>query len=141
MTTELKDIVKEIDSLIRKEMWYDFHVFSYDGEKLIIAGSIDLIYYHTLEVIFEDVFFVSGYFNTWHTDTSKAVFMLPENKIEMNIQYEIEVGYNLFIFKTEDYKNDIVIAAQKVYYNTDTVFYYDRQDLKPNERIAHFVKK
>jgi len=141
MKIEIRDFAKEIDSIIRQQKWFDFHVLNYNRAKLTIAGGIDLTYYHTLEVIFEDVFFVSGFFNGWHSDTSSTVFTLPENEIELNKQYEIEKGYQLFVFETEDYRNKVIIAAKKLSFNTDTVFYYDRQGLKENERIADFVNK
>ena len=132
---------KKIDEVIRKEKWFDFHVLEFDGYRLTVGGSIDLTYYHKLEVIFEDIFFVSGFFRGWHSDTEKIVFQIPENEIELNGKYEIEKDYQLFTFKTEDFKNDIIIASNNISYNTDTVFYYNRPDLKPNERIADFVKK
>ena len=94
-------------------MWFDFQIIEYDGYKLTIAGSIDLIYYHTLEVVFQDVFFVSGFFEGWRSDTSKPVFILPENESEMNQKFEIEQGYQLFIFITEDYKM-MLLKLQKI---------------------------
>lgn len=134
------DMTRKIDALIRKETWFDFHVLSYDGYKLTVGGSIDLTYYHTLELIFEDVFFVSGFFNGWRSDTGQAVFQIPDNEIELNNKFEIEEDYQLFVFRSEDYQNDIYIAANTISFNTDTVFYYERQNLKSNERIADFVK-
>ena len=140
----LKEIVNQIDALIRqKRLWFDFHVLSYDGRKLIIAGSEDLTYYHQLEVIFEDVFFFSGYFDEWHSDTSQPVFILPnlETELKLNLEYEIVAGNHLFIFKTEDHNNDVIISARKVSFNTDNVLYYFREDLKENQRLADFVKR
>lgn len=140
MIDNIKPLVDKIDQLIRTHLWFDFHVFKYDGKNLIIAGSIDLGHYHTLEIVFEGVFFVQGFFTGWHSDTSKAVFTLPNDEALLSKQFEIEQGYSVFIFKTEDYQNDIIIAAEKLSFNTDTVFYYEREDLKGNERIADFVK-
>ena len=62
MTTEIKNLATKIDSIIRQHKWFDFHVLNYDGFKLTIAGGIDLTYSHILEIIFEDIFFVSGFF-------------------------------------------------------------------------------
>ena len=137
------DIVKEIDQRIREHDWFDFHVTSYDGRFLEVVGSIDLSYYHQLEIIFEEVFFASIFFEEWHSDTKKPVIELPDSDFnkELNERLEIEQGYQIFIIRTEDYKNDIYIAAKKISYNTDTVYYYDKPDLKENERLAEFVKK
>lgn len=57
----------------------------------------------------------------------------------MNFQLEIEEGYDLFVFKVEDSKNDVVIAAESVSYNTDTVLYYYREDLQPGMRLADSI--
>ncbi len=137
----IKQLVNEIDQIIRKNQWFDFHVIKYDGYRLIIGGSIDLTYYHKLEIIFEDVFFASTFFNEWHTDTNKPVLEIPNDKLnkELNLRFEIEQGYQVFIIHTEDYKNNIYIAAKTLIYNTDTVYYYKRNELKENERIADFV--
>ena len=141
MTNDIKAKVAEVDSIIRKQSWFDFHVLSYNESKLVVAGGIDLSYYHTLEIIFENVFFVSGIFKEWRSDTSAPVFMLPENEMELNKQFEIEQGYQLFIIRTDDHHNNFIVAAEKLSFNTDTVFYYNRSDLKENERIVGFVKK
>lgn len=132
---------KKIDEIVRKEKWFDFHVLSYDGNQLIIGGGIDLTYYHQLELIFEGVFFASAYFKGWHSNTDQIVFQIPTNEVQLNFKYQIEENYQLFEFKIEDGENDILIAANSVSFNTDTVFYYDRPDLQANERIAPFVKK
>jgi hypothetical protein len=141
MTEEIKNIVLRIDNEIRQHEWFDFHILNFDGFKLTVAGSVDLTYYHMLEIIFEDIFFVSGFFQGWHSDTEQRTFLLPDNEREMNEKYEIEQGYQLFIFRTEDYTNNVIIAAKNITFNTDTVYYYERADLKENERIADFVKK
>jgi len=138
---EIKNIVLEINNEIQQQDWFDFHILSFDGFTLKVAGGTDLAYYHKLEVIFEDIFFVSGFFKNWRSNTKERTFILPLNEEEMNRKYEIELGYQLFIFRTEDYENDVLIAAKKIRYNTDTVYYYERTDLKENERLADFVIK
>ena len=140
MTEDIQYIVSEIDKEIRLHKWFDFHILKYESKMLSIAGSIDLLYYHTLEIVFEDIFFVSGFFQGWHTDTSKTAFRLESNQVIYK-QYEIEQGYRLFIFNAEDYQNEIIISAKSISFNTDTVYYYERPNLKDNERVAEFVKK
>ncbi|MCB2407290.1 hypothetical protein [Hymenobacter lucidus] len=114
-------------------------MLSYNGSELIIAGSEDLTYSHKLEIIFSNVFLVSAFFQGWHSDVKAPVFYLPDNVRELNLQHEIEQGYMLFAFRTEDYRNDVLVAAKSVSYNTDTVYYYERPELQANERIADFV--
>ncbi|AWA31042.1 hypothetical protein HYN48_13645 [Flavobacterium magnum] len=139
MKNHLELTVEKIDSLIRDNLFFDFHVFSYDTKKLILAGSENLTYYHTLEIIFEDVFFVSGIFAQLKTDNKSTVFSIPEDQHLLNLTYEIEQGYHLFTLKAEDFKSNFIIAAKSISFNTDTVYYYNRKDLKPNERIAYFI--
>ncbi len=143
MEHPLQQIVQQINGIIQAQEWFDFHVVEYDAKHLIIGGGQDLSYSHNLEVIFEDVFFYSGVINEWHTDTSKPALEMPDGEkvVQLNKRFEIQQGYQLFIIRTEDLQSDIHIAAKKLSYNTDTVFYYLRPDLKENERIADFVKK
>src|SRR5882724_11984100 len=118
-------IVVEIDGVIRQNLWFDFYILKYDGNNLTLAGSTDLTYYHTLEIIFEEVFFVSS-FQGWRSDTNKVVIEIPSEELarELNLKYEIKQGYQVFIIHPEDYKNDIFIAAKRIAYRTDTVTYY-----------------
>lgn len=53
----------------------------------------------------------------------------------------VEEGYQMFIIRTEDFKNDIYVAAKAIDFNTDTVYYYQREDLKENERLADFLSE
>jgi hypothetical protein len=111
-------VVNEIDALIRKNLWFDFTVLSYVGNNLIIAGGLTIHYpsSHSLEILFEDVFYYSGFFREWHSDTKRPVLVLAENAYELNLKHEIEQGYTLFSFVTEDYNNNILIAARAISY-------------------------
>jgi hypothetical protein len=135
------ETVQKIDSIIRSNLWFDFHVVKYDGQ-LILGGSTDLTYYHKLEIIFEEVFFFSGFFQDWKSNTKEEVIKLPDEnlRIKLNQKFEIELGYQIFVMVTEDYENDIYIAAKKISFNTDTVYYYYRENLLENERLADFIK-
>lgn len=140
MIKTIRDRVLEIDKEIRRHEWFDFYVIGFDGIRLTIAGGTDLTYYHNLEIIFENVFFVSCYFQEWHSNTSQQIFMLNNDKKwyeKLGLEHECQV----FVFKTEDDLSDMIIAAKNVTFNTDTVYYYDRAGLKKNERIAGFVKR
>jgi hypothetical protein len=138
--TEQDELVCRIDDIIKRQLWFDFHVLSFDGKRLIVAGGADLTYYHSLEVIFKQVFFVSGLFQEWRSDTSSKVFFIPDNKVELNLRYGIEAGYELFAFKLEGHREYFLVAAKALSFNTDTVYYYKRENLQPNERIASNLK-
>ncbi len=117
-TQKNQETALKIDNLIRQQGWYDFQVYHYDGANLTIGGDIDLTYHHSIEIRFEEVFFVSGFFGTWCSNTDEMVFEMAngEKLKELNIKYEIEQYNHLFIFTTEDYKNDVIIAAHNVSY-------------------------
>ena len=143
MTNEMRKAVEEIDAVIRQNAWFDFQVSSYDGSNLVISGSTDFTYYHELEVTFHNVFFASGYFRDWKSDTTQSVFRMPEQEEahQMNFQLEIEEGYELFIFEVEDSKNDVIVVVRSISYSMDTVLYYYREKLEPGMRLADFVIK
>ncbi|SIT29165.1 hypothetical protein SAMN05421788_108234 [Filimonas lacunae] len=130
LTDSLRQTVEEIDTIIRKELWFDFEVWSYDRNKLIIAGGKDLMYSHQLEIIFENVFYYSGVFAEWKSNTQHPAFIIPSNEPELNLKHEIIQGYQLFSFVTEDFKNNIIIAAESVSYNLKNTLHY----LIENER-------
>lgn len=143
MTDETRKAVEKIDAVIRQNAWFDFEVSSYDGGNLVVNGSTDSSYYHELEVTFHNVFFASGYFRGWKSDTTCPVFRTPEQEeaYYMNFQLEIEQGYDLFIFKVEGSKNNVIVASESVSYNTDTVLHYYREKLEPGMRLASYVVK
>ena len=89
------------------------------------------------------MFFASVYFQNWKSDTRQPVFVIPEQaeEYQMNFQLEIEVGFDLFIFIVEDSKTNVIIAAERISFNTDTVLYYYREDLQPGMRLAQSVTK
>ncbi len=121
------EVVNRIDNIIRSNEWFEFHILSYDGRTLRIGGGIDLTYYHSLEILFTDVFFVQGFFETWHSNTKGQVLILPDDVLnrELNLKFEIEKGYQIFVFKTDDYENDVYVAAKHISFNEDIVKYYE----------------
>lgn len=143
MTDETRKTVEKIDAAIRQNAWFDLDVAAYDGRNLVIRGSTDFSYYHELEIHFHGVFFASIYFRDWKSDTTQPVFTIPEQPkaYQLNYQLEIEQGYDLFIFKIENSKNEVIIAAESISYITDTVLYYYREDLPPGMKLADFVVK
>ena len=125
----MRETVNKIYSIIRSNKWFDFHILAYDGRSIKIGGGIDLSYYHSLEIFFTDIFFVHGFFETWHSDTKEQVFVMPDSKSdrELNLKYEIEQGYQIFIFRTEGYENDVYIAAKQISFKENVVKYYEEK--------------
>ncbi|WP_282628373.1 hypothetical protein [Empedobacter sedimenti] len=119
----LIDQINEINAFISQHSWMDFEVKSYDGYQLSIAGSTDLMYYHLIEICFEDVFWFSGFMNGWRTDTSKITLKLSDD----DQKFEIEEDYHLFEFECEDYENNVFVAAKNVHFNTEIKKLYDSE--------------
>lgn len=135
--------INAINAIVKKQSWYDFEVQDLKGNNLTVIGSLDFSNNHTLEITFTDVFHMS--LNTsWSSDTSEKVLLLAEGEEarKINLKFRIEQGNFLFRFIPEDFGEDtgFYIAAKDLSFNTDTVYYYKKDDLKAGERIADWVK-
>ncbi|AZZ92837.1 hypothetical protein EUZ85_19745 [Hahella sp. KA22] len=112
--TLLKRKVDAVNNAMAHSAWFDFEVFSFNANELIILGSDPHI-----TAVFSLV------------EESKALKVLQEKKVN---------GYfEVFEFSTDDGAS-IIIAALDIVVNMDTVYYYLRENLKENERIADWVK-
>lgn len=138
---ELKETVEQINRILSNESWLDMEVLEMKGGSLVIIGSTDFTYGHSLEIKFAEVFHMSV--NTeWKTDTSKPVLYLVDNgeSVEINQKYQIEQGNILFKILSEDIETPFYISAKNISFNTDSVLYYKKDNLKSNERIADWVQ-
>ncbi|AOR63393.1 hypothetical protein [Pectobacterium wasabiae] len=126
---EEQDLVSAIKEHDWKQSWLDFSVFLYDRERLIIVGSEDLSYYHTLEIIIELPSFVQGILD-WPCDVNHNFIKISKNHLEDEFIIEF-YSDDEFTFKA---------IGKYISINFDTVFYYKREDLKPGERLAYFIK-
>lgn len=117
-------VLDNINTQISRHAWFDLHLQRFDGKHLIIAGGPSL-YNNELEVVLTDIFFASTFFHGWSCDTSRPVIEMPAAELNraLNIKFEIEMGYQIFIFRTEDYNNDIYIAAKGIAHNPDPTFF------------------
>ncbi len=114
----VKLVVDAINSLIQKELWYDFNVKQYLDGQLVIEGGLSLNY-PDIEILFEGIFFTSLPFE-WKTDTNKTVLEIVEGKQEklINEKYKVEFQHFIFKFTPEDYPNEFgcLIAAKEISY-------------------------
>ena len=116
---KVKITIEEINNFIREKMWLDFEVRNFDKYKLTLTGSIDISTVHDIEIIFEDVSFVSMPFE-WKTDTSKTVlvFVEGEEATAINRRFQVEKGYHIFKFIPEDFPEDFgcYLGAKSITY-------------------------
>jgi hypothetical protein len=132
--------IKEINDFLKKEMWFDFELLDYSKNCLTVVGSTDFSYFHNIEISFKDVFYISCNVE-WRSDTSENIIEIEQGDEarKINVANKIEQGYTLFKFIPEDNDSFFYISAKEVEYNTDCVFYYKKDNLKDNERIASWV--
>jgi len=119
----LQEKVKEINAIVRKDLWMDMDFSSWSGGELTIIGGIDLSISYTMELVFKDVYWASIR-QSWNTDTKSDVFFLVEGEEAkvLNGRFSIEIGYFLFKIITEHYAEPIYIAAKDIEYSTGKVY-------------------
>lgn len=131
---EEQDIVSLIKMHGGNGCWLDFSVYLYDKGRLIIVGSTDLSYYHQLEVIVENPSYVSGEM-TWSADV-QSNFIQANNGLNMAEKSSIK----RLDFYSDNNELAFSVVADKFSVNFDTVFYYHRDPLGENQRLAHWLK-
>lgn len=118
----------------------DFYIIHYDSSsKLTLAGSFDFSYYHDIEITFDDVSFISCPGSVFKVDT----FRLATQE-ESKLLYEISHGYNehtAICLEDNMFKTKFFITANDLNYSLAKVYYYQRENLQPNERIADWARK
>jgi hypothetical protein len=120
MSNSISNSMKsDLDRLNEVQYW-DFQVARSENGTLLILGSNDFTYSHHVEIEFEGV--------TSHNlpdRFSHAEFLLGSH--EETVHVESEGSW-------------FQVHATSLSLRFGTVYYYDRQDLKPGERLAPWVK-
>ena len=117
--------IEQINSFVKNKHWIDFE-FRESGNDIVLIGSKDFTYYHEIEITFKNVKKYSLEEN-WSVDTSKD-FIIKSNEAYLINNEDIPLEKHF-------------LQAQEVIFNTDTVFYYKRDNLKEGERLADFINK
>ena len=113
-------IVNEINDYIKKQLWLDFEVLSYENCTLSIIGNIDISSEHDIKITFNDVSFISMPFE-WKTNTSIEAFFLVtgEEAVTLNRKFQVERGHYVFKFIPEGFTGDFgcYLAAKSISYH------------------------
>lgn len=81
----------------------DFEIVEYNKNRLRIIGSIDPSSTPNIEIILDDVFFISSPLS-WQTDTSEQVIsLLDSDAKQINEWFKVEQGYYIVQWMPEDY--------------------------------------
>ena len=115
------DILMKLKGFIDNTIGVLYSIDKYENGNLSIMGSTDFSYYHELEIVFEDVFFIQCPTN-WSVNTSDNVIVQSdhEEQRKINIDYEIEHGYILFKLIAED-KAPIFISSKNISYKVEKI--------------------
>ncbi len=99
---EAKRAVDEINAYLQRQPWCDFEVMEYQGDTLIIMGSLDTSAPHDIEIRFKDISFLSLP-KEWRTDTAAPPLALlqGEDAFRWNVRFQVEQGHHIFAFTPE----------------------------------------
>jgi hypothetical protein len=100
---------------------WDFEVAERDGDRLLILGSNDFVYYHYLEAEFRGVTFCD-----LPDRFSHAQFRLGRESTSENAVVWVTAESDAAEFEIQAASLDVRIGK---------VYYYDRKNLQPGERI------
>ena len=108
-------VVKKINNFIRSRGWFDFEVKYFSETNLRIVGGIELEYYSELEIVFEDVFFVSCALS-WRTDTSQDAIHILQGReaYDFNVRNNIQQGYSIFEIIPEYFDREFYVVAKRI---------------------------
>lgn len=126
------NLIVTINQYVKKFTWLDFEVQSYKDGNILVLGSTDFSYYHQIEISFYGVSFYQGVLS-WGSDPSDD--LLVENttsNLSLIDEYKLNGDFKIYSFITDD-ETKVNFAAERISINTDTVFYYQRDNLKENE--------
>lgn len=139
MTEAADSVIEEINARFTEKLWLDFEVTGLIDGKLKIKASSDFTYYHECEIEFSRVTYIHGPV-TWGSNPSDGLInLVSENELTSLINlYKLEPPCQGFRFSTDESFN-VTIVAESVQANFDTVYYYERENLGSNERIAENV--
>ena len=135
------DVLMRINEIVEKTNIDGFRIESYTGDNLLITGSFDFAYYHEVEVEFREVTYLALPVLFWNPHFRLA----SVNEIEV-VRKFIAVcdRHAVFCIEAESdasfEKIPFYVVAENVRLREGTVYYYEREHLEENERIADRVK-
>ena len=101
MTLEEKeqamDAISAINEFLANSNCEDFMIKYYNGEKLCLIGSVDLCYYSEMEILFEQVSYISmyTYFSLWKLKNEPFKIKFDTNANDIDSNFEIQIGEDM----------------------------------------------
>ncbi|MGQ8872676.1 hypothetical protein [Paenibacillus sp. TSA_86.1] len=107
-------------------------------QQLVLAGSFDFSYYHNVEITFTEVEFLLCPGTIFNVELFRLA--TEEEIAQLNsVMYGYERNGTVFCLENEFEQQRFYIVAKQMTYHFGTVYYYNRPNLQPGERIAEFV--
>lgn len=134
-------ILDRINEIVSTTNTTDFVMHSFANGTLVLTGSFDHCYYHELEIRFHTVSYIG--LPIYGLDSPRfSIATVAERKAHAHLELE-ETDVLFKIHGAPDFQGgyEHFVAAQRIEISEGTVFYYPREDLKPGERVADWVKR
>ena len=135
------NILDKINSIIQKKDLPDFKIDSYIQDNLVLTGSHDFCYYHEIEIKFKEVYYISlpsefyyPLFRLATLEETQAIEQLVAIELEAKA-YCIEAEITSSIAPLPFY-----LVAEAINVCEEKVYYYSRENLRENEKIADWAK-
>lgn len=109
--SSIVETVAKINEYIASQFHLEMCFYEYKKYSLMVVASEDIIYYHTLEISFDDVDIISGKVD-WQMNTKEVSFgiLSDEELFQFNVTRHVVKGYSVFYFKDEDGLYTYVVA-------------------------------
>ncbi|UQA63220.1 hypothetical protein [Polyangium aurulentum] len=129
----------DVNEFLRGSNICEFSLWSFNEGRLLVLGSDDLAYYHVVEIVFEGVEYIDASTSLWEPRFRNATAVEAEAFwAAKGVKGEVE----LYVLEEEfDGKfTKHFVAAESMHVSTGMVYHYERENLKPGERIAPWVR-
>jgi hypothetical protein len=136
-----KETVNLLKAELTKKNISDFIILNFiQANTLVIAGSFDFSYYHNVEIIFEEVTYISC-----PVSFDNATFRLANKSERSYLKDKLFDGWEdtiICICINEDISDACVkhfIVAKNIKYTFKNTYYYKKDNLQKDECIADWV--
>jgi len=122
----------ELDRVNELQLW-DFEASPLTDGRVTVLGSNDFDYYHHVEMEFSGV----------TSCDLPAMFSHAEFLLSPSIDPDEPGPKTVYVFGQSkvDLRTEFTLRAESVVVTIGTVYYYQRENLKPGERIAPWARK
>ena len=135
----MQTVINRINELVQNTNATDFNVHAFDRDNLLLTASFDHCYYHEFEVHFYGVSYIE--LPVYCIRTPR--FSIANDSIRRLYSY-LDLDIDELLFEVhQDFKfgdgHRFHVAARQIELIEGMVYYYQRENLKPGERIADWV--